>query len=355
MAVRLPFLAPRIPLKTASTVCKSLATMLDAGVPLLKALDVVSRKTGDARCRDHLGAVRQRVQEGAEISEALRERQGYFPPLMTDMVTIGEHTGALPEILTGLSSHYENLAKLRRTFLGTIALPMIQLIAAIGIIALMILVLGLIASAGGNKPLDVLGLGLYGPAGALKFLGMVASVLGIIALAYFVLSESFATKRSLDRWLLKIPVVGGCLRSFALARFSWALGLTQQTGMPLPKSLEISLRATGNGAFAGAVDEVAHWVMSGDELTEALAQTDLFPEDYLQMLQVAETSGTIPETLQRLSPEFEDQARRSLSTLATVASYGVWLLVAGCIVFVIFRIALWYVGLLQGAVNDALR
>jgi type IV pilus assembly protein PilC len=94
---------------------------------------------------------------------------------------------------------------------------------------------------------------------------------------------------------------------------------------------------------------------SGDELTEALAQTDLFPEEYLQMLQVAETSGTIPETLQRLSPEFEDQARRSLSTLATVASYGVWLMVAGCIVFVIFRIALWYVGMLQGAVNDALR
>ncbi|MFN8857067.1 MAG: type II secretion system F family protein [Planctomycetaceae bacterium] len=355
MALRLPFLTPRISLKTASTLCKSLATLLDAGVPLLKALDTVSKKTGDARCRSHLADVRQRIQEGAEISEALRERQGYFPPLMTDMVTIGEHTGALPEILSGLSSHYDNLAKLRRTFLGAIALPVIQLFAAIGIIALMILVLGLIASAGGNKPIDVLGLGLYGPAGALKFLGTVAAVLGIVVLAWFLASESFATRRSLDRWLLKIPVVGTCLQSFALARFSWSLGLTQQTGMPLPKSLDISLRATGNGAFAGATDEVRHWVMQGDELTEALAQTDLFPEDYLQMLQVAETSGTIPETLQRLSPEFEDQARRSLSTLATVASYGVWLMVAACIIFVIFRIALWYVGMLQGAVNDAFR
>ncbi|MCY2968820.1 MAG: type II secretion system F family protein [Planctomycetota bacterium] len=352
MAISLPFLSPRIPLKTAATVCKSLSTMLHAGVPLLKALDVVSRKTGDSTCRRKLTQVRDLVQTGTEISEALREQGGYFPPLLADMISIGENTGSLPEILDGLSDHYENLLRLRRSFLGTIAMPVIQLVAAIFIIALMILVLGMIAASGGNKPIDVLGFGLYGPAGATKFLSITFGSIFVVLIVYYLLAESFHQKRLLDSVLLKIPVIGTCMRSFAIARFSWALGLTQQTGMSMLRSIDFSLKATGNGAFAGASDEIRHWVQEGDELTEALANSHLFTDEYLQVVQVAEASGTIPETMQRLSPQFEDQARRGLSMLATAMGVLVWVFVAGCIIFVIFRIAFWYVGLINDAVNN---
>lgn len=343
-------LARRIPLKTAAIACKSLATMLHAGVPLLKALDTVSRKTGNATCRANLAGVAQSIRDGSDISEAMRNANGYFPPLLIDMISIGENTGSLPEILDGLSDHYENLVKLKRSFLGTIAMPAIQLFAAIFIIAGMILVLGIIASAG-TKPIDVLGWGLYGPAGAAKFLAFAFGSIFAILAGYYVVSEVFQQKRALDTLLLKVPVIGSCMRSFAIARFSWALGLTQQTGMSILKSLEFSLRATGNGSFAGASEGIGERVQAGDELSDALAASNLFPEEYLQMLQVAETSGTIPETLQRLSPQFEDQARRSLRLLATALSWLVWLIVAGCIIFVIFRIALWYVGLINDAVN----
>ena len=344
-------LSRRIPYKTASVFCKSLATMLHAGVPLLKALDVVSQKTGDAGCRARLAEAAAAIRGGSEISDALTAANGYFPPLLVDMISIGENTGNLPEILDGLADHYDNLVRLKRSFLGTIAMPVIQLLAAIFILAGMILVLGLIASAGGNKPIDVLGFGLYGPVGAIKFLAITFGSLFAIVGAYFVASTVFHQKRALDGLLLRIPVVGSCMRSFAIARFSWALGLTQQTGMSIVKSLEFSLKATGNGAFAGAAEEIGQRVLAGDELTEALAASNLFPEEYIQMLQVAETSGTIPETLQRLSPQFEEQARRSLAMLATALGWLVWLFVAGCIVFVIFRIALWYVGLINNAVQ----
>lgn len=80
MSFRLPLFSARIPAKHAASVCKSLSTMLNAGVPLLKALDVVSRKTGDSTCRRNIAQVRQRVQEGSEVSEAFREHGGYFPP-----------------------------------------------------------------------------------------------------------------------------------------------------------------------------------------------------------------------------------------------------------------------------------
>jgi len=353
MAGWIPFLTPRLPSQTAATLCNSLATLLDAGVPLLKAFDTVSKKTGDARCRGHLAEIRTEIKQGTEISEALRGRDGYFPPLLIDMVAIGENTGALPEILRGLAGHYENLVKLRRTFLGAIFLPALQLFAAIMIIAGLILILGLITPANG-KPIDILGLGLLGPSGALTFLGICFGSVFALVVGYFLLSETFQQKRVVDSLLLKIPVVGKCLRSFAIARFSWALGLTQQTGMSLMKSLEFSLRASGNGAFQQAAGPMIQQIQEGDELTLALAQSGLFPDEYLQMLEVAEASGTIPETLQRLSPQFEADARRALSALSAAFAMLIWGLVAGVIILVIFRIALWYIGMINGALNDAL-
>src|SRR5262245_41218962 len=108
--------------------------MLHAGVPLLKALDTLSKKTGDARCRSNVAQVREAVQQGTDIAAALRDRGKYFPELMVDMVAVGEQTGSLPEVLDGLADHYENLLRLRRTFVGLITLPVIQLMAAIFIV-----------------------------------------------------------------------------------------------------------------------------------------------------------------------------------------------------------------------------
>jgi type IV pilus assembly protein PilC len=121
--------------------------------------------------------------------------------------------------------------------------------------------------------------------------------------------------------------------------------------MPIDDSLRASLKATSNGAFIAATDNMVRAVEEGDSLTDALAQSDLFSEDFVQMVHVGETTGTVPETLNRLSPQFEDQARRSLRTLATAAGWLVWCMVAGFIIFIIFRIAFWYVGL----INDAVR
>ena len=107
-----------IPLKTLAILCKSLATMQHSGVSLLKTLEIASRKTGDAKCRRTIEAVREEVRQGTDIAEALRLQQGYFPELMIDMVSVGEQSGALPEVLDGLASHYENITRLRRMLIG---------------------------------------------------------------------------------------------------------------------------------------------------------------------------------------------------------------------------------------------
>jgi type IV pilus assembly protein PilC len=192
---------------------------------------------------------------------------------------------------------------------------------------------------------------LSGPTGAvLWWLGTLGSMAALV-FAWFVLQRALTAKELVDPLLLKIPVLGTCLRNFAIARFSWAYFLTQQSGMPVARSLQSSLRATANGAFTGATGEMCSAVQEGSSVTEAFAATRLFPEDYLAMVSVAEESGTVPEALRRLSPQFEENARRSLKALTSSISVLVWLALAGFVVMFVFRFALWYVAMLQNAAS----
>ncbi len=152
--------------------------------------------------------------------------------------------------------------------------------------------------------------------------------------------------------LMRLPVIGACLEAFAVARFSWAFALTQEAGMPIDRSLDSSLRATANGAFVAAIPGVVQSIENGESLTDSLATAQLFSTDFLQMVHVGETTGTVPETLARLSPQFEEQARRSLRALAAAAGWGVWCLVAVFIIFLIFRIVLSYTGMLDEAMRQ---
>jgi len=346
-----PVFSPRIHTKSLAVACRSLSTMLDAGVPIERAFRVIADKTADGRCAAALRGIAEAVADGNEVADAMREQGERFPDLVVEMVAVAEETGTLPEILKGLAEHYENNLRLRRDFLASITWPCIQFVLAVLIIALVIYILGWIAASRGGQPLDVLGFGLVGTKGAIIWLAMAAGTVVSLATAYMLVANSLAGKRALDGFLLGVPVVGHCMRSFAIARFSWAFYLTQQSGMSIDKSLQSSLRATNNGAFIAAGAVICRRVNEGDDLATALRASNLFPIDFLSMVEVAEHSGTVPEALHRLSPQFEDNARRSLAAMTAFLGWLVWGVVALFIIFFIFRIALWYVGM----INDAVR
>ncbi|MFG0335587.1 MAG: type II secretion system F family protein, partial [Maioricimonas sp. JB049] len=127
----------------------------------------------------------------------------------------------------------------------------------------------------------------------------------------------------------------------------WAFHLTQEAGMPIDESIEASLRATANGAFIAATPQMVAEIEEGETLTDAFAHSRLFTNEFIEMVHVGENTGTVPEALHRLSPQFEEQARRSLRALSATVGWLVWLFVAGFIVFAIFSIVLWYVNMLN--------
>ena len=348
-----PF-SPRVGWKSLAIWCRSLGTMLNSGVSLIKALQISGGQTADAQMQAIMRAVVTELKSGEDIATALKSQGDYFPDLVTDMVHVAENTGALPEVLTGLADHYENLLRLRRMFLSQIAWPMFQLFAAIFIIAGLIFLLGVVGQSTGGKAFDVLGLGLTGTTGALLWLWYCFGTMATLWIVYMFVVRGLRQQALIHGLLMKIPVVGDCLRSFAVARFAWAYALTQQSGMDIKPSLQASLKATSNGAFIAATSQIVTHVMEGEDLTDACQASRLFPPDVIEMIRVGETSGTVPETLQQLGPRFEERARRSLVILTSVFAWLIWLLVAAMIVFFIFRIALFYIGMLNDVASGNL-
>ena len=335
-------------LKSLALVCRSLGTLIESGVSLPKAIVTAAGPGVDHRTRQVMAEISLRVEQGEDIATAMRVHEGEFPRVMIELIDVAEQTGAMPEILTNLASHFEHRLRLRRDFVRAMAWPMFQLVAAILIIALMLFVIGEITqSQPGRETPDVLGLGLTGAKGAVIWLSCTFGSMAVAFVSYQVITRSLVGKEFFHSLILPIPVLGTCMRDFAIARFSWSFYLTQEAGIPITSSIATSFQATGNGAFIRQIPWVCAAIESGELLGRVLRDTRLFPEDFLQMVEVAETSGTVPETLHRMSPQFQDQARRSMQAMTAALGWGVWLLVAAFIIFLVFSILLWYVKMLN--------
>lgn len=341
-------LSSQIRKPTLAIVCRNLATLLYSGVPVVRALEVAGRKGRDTRCRQVFADLALQVRQGEELSDAMARNTNRFPELMVNMVRLSEHSGALPEVLEHLADHFDNTVALRRRFVSQITWPVIQFVVATGVLALVIFVLGMLP---GGEAVAEITFGLRGPAGAITFLAFVYGTLALLIGGYLFASSVVTARQIVDRLTMALPVVGKCQRAFAIARFSWAFYLTQQAGMPIRRSLQATFQATGNGAFQAKCESVCASIEAGDSLTVALADTGLFPEDFIEMVHVGETAGTVPEQLHHLSPQFREQAERALSLLCNAVAFLVWGIVAMFIVFFVFRFFLWYVGQINQALE----
>jgi type IV pilus assembly protein PilC len=342
-------LTRRLPLSGLIDLCRALRHYLGAGLTLRDVFRQQAAK-GSAAVRPVAARISLGLESGDDLEELLKKETAVFPPLFTALATVGEQTGMMPEIFRELEKYFQLMLRLRRQFLSQIAWPAFQLFAAIFVIAGLILILGLISPAEpGSKGFDPIGLGT-GPGPALGFLCGAFGVLGG-TLAAYVIARRVLREGVVDSWLLRLYVVGPCVQALALTRFCLALRLTLETAMPIARALRLSFRATGNSAFAAAADTAQKAVKGGDELTVALAQTHLFPEQFLQVLAVGEESGRLTDVLEHQGDQYAEEAERRLKVLATTAGWGVWMVVAGIIIFCIFRIALTYIGMINAAAD----
>jgi type II secretory pathway component PulF len=345
-------LSRRLSLGSLIELCRAMRHYLGAGLMLRDAFREQAIR-GAAGVRPVAARIAIELDQGHNLQHALERESRSFPPMLVALAGVGEETGMLPEVFGELERYFVRQQALRRQFIASVTWPLIQFVMAIGIIALVILVMGLLPEATmfNGKRWDPMGLWLFGPSGALTFLAYVGLFLGGLYGLYLLITRVLRRGATVSALALKVPVLGPCLRALALARFCLALRLTLETGMPTRKAIALSLRATSNDAFESRTVVVQAAVRKGEDLTIALGRAGLFPHDFLNILSVGETSGRLDDVLERQTDHYHGEAGRRLVALTFAASALVWLMVGGLIITFVIRFMLLYVDLINQALD----
>lgn len=327
-----------MPIKMLAALSRRVGTSLAAGVDERKVWqDEIARAT--PRYQPAIEQISRSIDSGQSLAQALEGGDLPLPPLFCELASLGCATGRLSDILLRLADQYEHQAKQRREFLSSIAWPTFQLAVALTIVGLLIWIMGAIGSMTGSEPIDILGIGLVGTRGLLIYIVMLAALAGAGYAVFKLLTSEAVASGPLQQLLFNMPVVGTCLESIMLSRFAWALGLSLEAGMEIRRALPFAFRSTGSGIYIRHTATATDIVGRGQSVEEALAATGQFPRELLDIVSVGETTGRLAESLLHEAELLQQRARASLATLAKIAGFAVWAMIALLIGSIVIRIA----------------
>ncbi|MEQ8849839.1 type II secretion system F family protein [Botrimarina sp.] len=328
--------------------CDRMAVSLDAGIDLRRAWRSEAKRSG-GRLGRAAEEVADAIDHGTPLDEAMAAAGSVFPPLLVELVRVGEQTGSTPRVFRRLARHYEHSVGRTRMFRQAVAWPAIQLALALLVVGLLIGIGGVIGGPG--RAVDFLGFGLTGAFGLAVYVNVVLGAALSLGLGVMALRRRPAWAAGLRKRLVRTPVVGHALQKIALARIAWALHLLLNVEIDLRRLAPTALAASNNAFYSQHSGNVAELVGRGYPLAEAFGRTRAFPPEFLNELEVAEETGMISESMERLSRRYEEEADDALAVLTRAAAGLVWLLVAGVIVLLIFRLFAFYQGVLQDALG----
>jgi type II secretory pathway component PulF len=333
------FFSRRLAIKDLIDLCRSMRYSLSSGLTLRDVMDLLTTN-GPPRLRPVAAQISKELKAGWSLQDAIGKQAHVFPPIFLALVTVGEESGNLPEVLTELEKYYRVQQKLRREFIDQISWPVIQLVLAIFVIAALIVILDFVShlNPGSGAEVDPLGMGLKGPTGAAIFLAVVFGTIAILFALFFGLKRLLQRRAIVEKVLLRLPAFGPCIRAIALTRFCVALHLMLETSLSVRKTLRLALVATDNLAFTSAQGIVESSLVRGETITAALSNCHVFPAQFLGNIAIAEEAGRLPEVLRNQAEEYDDEARRRLSFVNKIFSYGIWLVILGVMAFAVIRI-----------------
>lgn len=340
--------SPRISKSNLIQLCRRVGNQLHAGVDIRRVwLREAERASGSMK--HVMESICESIDEGHQMHEAINLTGEYFPKLFRQMIHLGDTTGHLDMIFLDLADQYEHQMELRRAFLASIAWPMIELGIAILVIGAFIFVMGMIPQVEG-RTIDPLGLGLAGTQGVIDYFLIIGTIIMGCWVTYLLWSRGRLGFLPIDRVIMKIPGVGKQIRTLCLARMAWALGLTVGGGMDIRNAMRLSLEATHNRYYSQYADQIDKELLQGDEVSEILRRTQRFPHDFLDVVETGEISGTLSESMTKLSELYFQKARDAMKVLAIMGGLLVTMMVFGIIIMAIFKLAMFYLG----TINDAL-
>jgi general secretion pathway protein F len=319
-----------------------LADLLRADVPVLRALEILTRSTTNRRLSALVAAVRDNVAAGQPLAESMAQHGEVFTPLHVAMIRAGERAGFLEDVLTNLADLVERQDELKGKVMGAMAYPVILATVGVVIVSIVLTVLvPMFRPLFEGMPVPLPTQLLFALSDAIRAawpLVLLTLVLVVGGGWGFLVSEY--GRRAWDRWRLKIPVVGRAIRLMAITRFCRVLGMMIKNGVPLLQALAISKDATGSLALADSIEAAAENVRAGETLAEPLKASGYFPAEILEMVAVAEESNQLEKTLLGIADTVERRTNRQVDLAVRLIEPLILVVMASGIGF--FGVALVY-------------
>jgi type IV pilus assembly protein PilC len=322
LKISLPFMKGRVKKKTLAIFTRQLATMIDAGLPLVQSLDILAQQEEDETFQGIVRTVKNEVEAGATLAAALQKHPRIFDNLYVNLVVAAEEAGTLDVILNRLATHIEKMEALKKKIRAALVYPaMIMAVAIIVTVVLMVFVVPvfekLFAGIGSSLPLPtqiVIGISNI-------FKSYLPIVIGIVIILAIAGNRYYKTEKGrlrIDDLMLKLPIFGELLRKVAISRFARTLATLVTSGVPILESLNIVAGAAGNKVVEKAIMKGRDSISEGQTISEPLAESGVFPMMVTQMIAVGETTGSLELMLTKVADFYDDEVDMAVATLSSM-------------------------------------
>jgi len=320
--INLPFFKKKVNQRSIAIFTRQLATMIDAGLPLVQSLEILSQQQESKAFKNIIREIREDVEGGSTFAGALKKHPMTFNELYTNLVVAGEEGGILDNILQRLANYIEKSEALKKKVKSALIYPAtIVGVAVIVVGILMIFVIPvfetMFKSSGQNLPLPTLIVVTLSK----MIKKYVVIFIPAMVLLFFILKKYYQTQNGrtvIDRLLLKLPVFGSLFKKIAVARFSRTLGTLVSSGVPILDGLAIVSRTSGNRVIETAILNARASIREGETIAEPLSRSNIFPPMVIQMISVGESTGALDSMLSKIADFYEEEVDIAVVNLTSL-------------------------------------
>ena len=302
---------------------RQMATMIEAGIPIIQSFDIVAKGQANNRMKELIEAIKKDVESGTTLAQSLRKFPAFFNDLFCNLVDAGEKSGSLDIMLDKVATYKEKVESIKKKIKKALTYPMAVVVIAFLVTAgLLIFVVpqfeSLFKGFGADLPAFTRAVVTlseeFQKYWYLIFGGLFAAIYGFI----YALHHSANFAQSIDRLMLKLPIIGTILEQAAIARFTRTLSITFAAGLPLVEALNAVAGATGNILYAKATMKIKEEISNGLQMHLAMEKTTLFPSMVIQMIAIGEESGTLEKMLSKVADFYEEGVDNSVDALSSL-------------------------------------
>ncbi len=321
--ISLPKLFSGVKQKDIVVFARQFATMIDAGLPLVQCLDILANQQESRAFKEILTKTKVDVEGGSTFAEALKKHPKAFDDLFVNLVQAGEVGGILDTIFLRLANYLEKAMKLKKKVKGAMVYPLIILVVAILVVAVLLFwVIPIFESMFrefGNaelpKPTQIV---IAISRGAKKYVLIVAGFVGLLIWLFKYTYGTPKGRKAIDSFMLKVPIFGPLLRKVAVARFSRTLGTMITSGVPILDALDIVAKTAGNKVIEQAIMKTRSSISEGKTIAEPLEQSGVFPPMVCQMIEVGEQTGAMDAMLNKIADFYDEEVDVAVEALTAM-------------------------------------